>query len=63
MSFECKFYDKGYCVQLKKTCKPGQSGCVLFGRVKFISPLQSQQTESPDSSPLPSNDTEPHPRH
>lgn len=63
MSFECKFYDKGFCIRLEKTCKPGQNGCVLFGKVKFISPSPEPDTKSLDSSQPSSTDTEHHQPH
>ncbi len=65
MSFECKFYDKGWCIRLQKNCHPGTTGCVLHGKVRFIKPPPPEKVdkELPDSSPEPLNDKEPHQPH
>ena len=37
MSFEFKYFNKGYCELLEKECKPGQKGCILIkAKVFFI---------------------------
>lgn len=63
MSFECRFLANDFCTRLNKTCKPGQNGCVLQNKVKFISPTNVPDTGLPDSSPQPLTDKEPHQPH
>ena len=36
MSWGCLHEDKGCCLKVQGVCKPGQKGCVLRGKVRFI---------------------------
>jgi len=36
MSWTCPYERDNHCKRLKRTCKPGIKGCVLYDKVKFI---------------------------
>lgn len=49
MSWECPHYINvtGNCTRLEKICQPGHKGCVLEGKVRFIS-LEGNKRQEDD---------------
>ena len=46
MSFECKHKNNDYCELRRLECVPGEKGCVLTNRVKFVSPPAPVENET-----------------
>jgi hypothetical protein len=49
----CRYQFEDQCLRFGKPCKPGMPGCVLHGKVRFISDLEAEalQKKPPRVSP------------
>ncbi len=50
----CRYQYEDQCLRLRKECKPGMPGCVLYGKVVFIDdvkPRPSRRVKKKPSQP------------